>query len=129
MSGRRAHPGPYSPVAAAIYRLLGNGEPIPLEELLYEVGQVIPPSKAFHDAIRLRENARKSHASPNPTGPRPIEDDQTIRAGRRSMVTSTLNGIRNRGFYTTEIVDGVETVMPTRKAVLWKELFYNDDPA
>lgn len=116
----------------AAIKLFGDGQPRPFAEAQLQLGRLVPPGEAVRRAEGIREARRgyyERHERVTDRVPqiREIPAEQSISTGRKSFATTALQGLMRRGFVDIVDIDGLKTVVPKRKLVLWKML-YLDNP-
>lgn len=91
----------FAPWTAAIADALGRagGDWLDVEEVLAVGMAAVSPGRAIQqrEAERRRNNARHTPTSNRVAGPKPITDDERIRAGARDLARRGLHSLVRRG--------------------------------
>lgn len=81
--------GPSSPLTMKVCELLDDREWHRVEEIIREVGKLVPPGQAIR-----RAELRRKNTSRTPERKQPVSEDRLIKSGRRSFVRDSMGSAR-----------------------------------
>ena len=96
---------PNAPWTVRIFELLADG-PRPLEFLIAEVRNMVPPGRAYRQAEKKRKSQQRRRVNKTDRHPvvRKATEDETIRTGQRQIVMDSVTALVGRG--RLEYVEG-----------------------